>query len=116
MPAEAKSLRDELVLVLAPTGRDARLGCNTLSERYEVRDFLTDTGNAVRQRDQFLAMLGHELRNPLGAISNALTVIDAACPPNNELESEQRAIIRRQGDHLARLVDDLLDVSRITSG
>jgi len=84
--------------------------------QYEVRDLLIDARNAIRQRDQFLAMLGHELRNPLGAISNSLTVIDAASGARSELETEQREIIRRQTDHLARLVDDLLDVSRITSG
>jgi signal transduction histidine kinase/CheY-like chemotaxis protein len=84
--------------------------------QYEVRDLLAETRAAVRQRDQFLAMLGHELRNPLGAINNAMCVLDAASPADGETEVEHRAIIRRQTDHLARLVDDLLDVSRITSG
>jgi signal transduction histidine kinase/CheY-like chemotaxis protein len=84
--------------------------------QYEVRDLLAETRNAVRQRDQFLAMLGHELRNPLATITNAMSVLDAASPPDGPLENEQREIIRRQTDHLARLVDDLLDVSRITSG
>ncbi|MEA2711028.1 MAG: hypothetical protein QOF78_3629 [Phycisphaerales bacterium] len=84
--------------------------------QYEVRDLLAETRNAVRQRDQFLAMLGHELRNPLATITNAMSVLDAASPPEGLLEIEQREIIRRQTDHLARLVDDLLDVSRITSG
>ena len=84
--------------------------------QYEVRDLLAETRNAVRQRDEFLAMLGHELRNPLATISNAMSVLDAASPPDGLLENEQRDIIRRQTDHLARLVDDLLDVSRITSG
>jgi signal transduction histidine kinase/CheY-like chemotaxis protein len=84
--------------------------------QYEVRDLLAETRAAIRQRDQFLAMLGHELRNPLGAINNAMGVLDAASPPDGELEVEHRDIIRRQTDHLARLVDDLLDVSRITSG
>jgi signal transduction histidine kinase/ActR/RegA family two-component response regulator len=84
--------------------------------QYEVRDLLAETRNAVRQRDQFLAMLGHELRNPLATISNAMSVLDAASPPEGLLENEQREIIRRQTEHLARLVDDLLDVSRITSG
>jgi signal transduction histidine kinase/ActR/RegA family two-component response regulator len=84
--------------------------------QYEVRDLLAETRNAVRQRDQFLAMLGHELRNPLATITNAMSVLDAASPPEGILEIEQREIIRRQTDHLARLVDDLLDVSRITSG
>ena len=84
--------------------------------QYEVRDLLAETRNAVRQRDQFLAMLGHELRNPLGAINSALSVLNEAQPPQGEIEYEQRGIIRRQTDHLSRLVDDLLDVSRITSG
>src|SRR5688572_19863834 len=84
--------------------------------QYEVRDLLAETRNAVRQRDQFLAMLGHELRNPLATITNAMSVLDAASPPEGMLETEQREIIRRQTEHLARLVDDLLDVSRITSG
>ena len=84
--------------------------------QYEVRDLLAETRNAIRQRDQFLAMLGHELRNPLATITNAMSVLDAASPPEGILEIEQREIIRRQTDHLARLVDDLLDVSRITSG
>jgi signal transduction histidine kinase/ActR/RegA family two-component response regulator len=84
--------------------------------QYQVRDLLAETRHAVKQRDQFLAMLGHELRNPLGAIANSLTVIDAASPCDDPIENEQRDIIRRQTDHLARLVDDLLDVSRITTG
>ena len=84
--------------------------------QYQVRDLLAETRNAVKQRDQFLAMLGHELRNPLGAISNALTVIDVADANDAEIRAEQHGIIRRQTNHLGRLVDDLLDVSRITSG
>jgi signal transduction histidine kinase/ActR/RegA family two-component response regulator len=84
--------------------------------QYEVRDLLAATREAVRHRDQFLAMLGHELRNPLGAITNAMTVLEMTTPAAGEIENEHRDIIRRQTDHLARLVDDLLDVSRITSG
>jgi signal transduction histidine kinase len=84
--------------------------------QYEVRDLLSETRNAVRQRDQFLAMLGHELRNPLAAITHAMGVLDMASPSHDPIETDQRDIIRRQTEHLARLVDDLLDVSRITSG
>ncbi len=84
--------------------------------QYQVRDLLAETRNAVRQRDQFLAMLGHELRNPLATLTNAMNVIDASCPSQDQLEIEHREIIRRQLGHLSRLVDDLLDVSRITSG
>src|SRR5688572_29869061 len=88
--------------------------------QYEVRDLLAATRAAVRQRDQFLAMLGHELRNPLATITNALTVLDTVAPviadDGQRAEHEQREIITRQTAHLARLVDDLLDVARITSG
>ena len=68
-----------------------------------------------RRKDEFLAMLAHELRNPLGAIANAAYLLDQAGP----LETTQQraaAIIQRQVQHLGRLVDDLLDVSRITRG
>lgn len=69
---------------------------------------------AIDQRDQFLAMLGHELRNPLGAIHFASeNLIRAASPERHARHIE---IIARQTKHLSRLVDDLLDVSRVTSG
>ena len=60
-------------------------------------------------------MLGHELRNRLGAIRTALQVIDHAGASPEE-PARQRAIIERQMRHLAHLVDDLLDVSRVLSG
>ena len=84
--------------------------------QYEVRDLLAQTRAAVRQRDQFLAMLGHELRNPLATIVNAMGVLDAACPATTDEEREYRGMVARQTRHLARLVDDLLDVERITTG
>jgi signal transduction histidine kinase/CheY-like chemotaxis protein len=68
-----------------------------------------------RTKDEFFAMLGHELRNPLGAITTALHVIDL-CGPLDERSGEARAIIRRQVGHLVRLVDDLLDVTRLATG
>ncbi|MDB5107465.1 MAG: hypothetical protein JWM69_406, partial [Candidatus Binatus sp.] len=68
---------------------------------------------ASRAKDQFLAMLGHELRNPLGALSSAVRALD-----DSDVQSGQAArlrdIMRRQSIHLARLVDDLLDVERVT--
>jgi signal transduction histidine kinase/CheY-like chemotaxis protein len=70
---------------------------------------------ASRTKDEFFAMLGHELRNPLGAITTALHVIDL-CGPLDERSGEARAIIRRQVGHLVRLVDDLLDVTRLATG
>ena len=68
-----------------------------------------------RAKDEFFAMLGHELRNPLGAITTALHVIDV-CGPLDERSGEARAIIRRQVGQLVRLVDDLLDVTRLATG
>jgi signal transduction histidine kinase/ActR/RegA family two-component response regulator len=70
---------------------------------------------ASRGKDELLAMLGHELRNPLAAIANAVHVLDTASPPP-DLARRAREIIARQNAHLARLVDDLLDVARVTSG
>ena len=68
---------------------------------------------ADRRRDEFLAMLGHELRNPLAPIVTALALMERRAPT---AQQHERAVIRRQVEHLTRLVDDLLDVSRITRG
>jgi signal transduction histidine kinase len=66
-------------------------------------------------KDEFLAMLGHELRNPLSAISSAASLIGL---PGVSMDGVQRAkkIIQRQSQHLGRIVDDLLDLSRAMSG
>jgi PAS domain S-box-containing protein len=69
---------------------------------------------AERRKDEFLAMLAHELRNPLSSINNAVQLFD-------ELETEEdllwaKDIVQRQVKHLARLIDDLLNVSRLTRG
>lgn len=68
-----------------------------------------------RRKDEFLAMLAHELRNPLSPIRNALEILRAEGPPVPEL-AWARDIIDRQVTLMTRLVDDLLDVSRITRG
>jgi signal transduction histidine kinase len=69
--------------------------------------------NANRAKDEFLAMLGHELRNPLSPIVTALQLMKLQGPDASE---RARAVIERQVTHLTRLVDDLLDVSRIARG
>jgi PAS domain S-box-containing protein len=66
---------------------------------------------ANRAKDEFLAILGHELRNPLAPITTAIQLLRLRGHDEREL-----AIIERQANHLVRLVDDLLDVSRITQG
>ena len=68
---------------------------------------------ANRAKDDFLAMLGHELRNPLAPIVTSLGVMARRYP---QAAAPQRLVIERQVAHLSRLVDDLLDVSRIASG
>jgi CheY-like chemotaxis protein len=66
----------------------------------------------VQERDRFLAVLGHELRNPLGAILLASQMRDA----NGRLNAEHAQLIERQARHLTRLVNDLLDLSRVAAG
>jgi signal transduction histidine kinase len=83
--------------------------------QYELRDLLLDADRTRRQRDEFLAMLGHELRNPLGAISAAVQVLNRVGSPDPGA-AEMRDMIERQAAHLTRIVDDLLDVSRVHSG
>ena len=73
----------------------------------------TTAENANRAKDEFLAMLGHELRNPLSPILTALQLMKLRGEPGSERE---RTVIERQVNHLTRLVDDLLDVSRIARG
>ena len=78
--------------------------------QYEIRDLLDQLHRRVDERDQFLAMLSHELRNPLAAISLAIEAMDS-----QQLTNEH-AILVRQTRHLAKLVDDLLDIARVTTG
>ena len=71
---------------------------------------------ADRRKNQFLAMLAHELRNPLAPIRNAVELMDPKYHTSEARIDEARMIVIRQVAHLSRLVDDLLDVSRITHG
>jgi signal transduction histidine kinase len=70
---------------------------------------------ADRQKDEFLALLGHELRTPLAAIQNALNVIVLPDATEHDIE-EARQIAERQVRQMTRLMDDLLDVARISQG
>lgn len=82
-----------------------------ISERKRAEDALRELN---RRKDEFLAILGHELRNPLAAIVNGIQVLQAA--RLDEKLSHVCKIVERQSRQMTRLVDDLLDVSRITSG
>ncbi len=81
----------------------------------ELRRRAEELAEADRRKDEFLAMLAHELRNPLAAIVTAVGLLERRHPAD-EREQRMRTIIHRQSHHLTRLVDDLLDVSRITRG
>jgi signal transduction histidine kinase len=69
-----------------------------------------------RQKDEFLATLAHELRNPLGPIRNAVELLRHLGSDAPQQQEQARHTIIRQTNHLVRLVDDLLDVSRINQG
>jgi signal transduction histidine kinase len=92
-----------------------RLGRALLDAEAAVRAREESLQRADRAKDEFLAMLGHELRNPLGAIAGAVGVLEFGDKGDDATE-RARAVIGRQVQHLSRLVDDLLDVSRVTTG
>jgi PAS domain S-box-containing protein len=81
----------------------------------ELRQRVDDLAEADRQKNEFLAMLAHELRNPLAPICNALHLIKMP-DVDSQLVDEARDMMERQTHQLVRLVDDLLDVSRIVRG
>jgi signal transduction histidine kinase/DNA-binding response OmpR family regulator len=81
--------------------------------RKAVEDSRTEAILANRAKDEFLAMLGHELRNPLAPILTALELMRLRAP---DAVARERSVIERQTQHLAALVEDLLDVSRIARG
>jgi two-component system, sensor histidine kinase len=92
------------------------------ARQYQIRDQLQALRdaedalrNADRRKDEFLAMLAHELRNPLAPIRTASELLARLLPSDAKIQTVL-AILKRQAIHLTRLVDDLLDVSRITQG
>jgi signal transduction histidine kinase len=91
------------------------VGLRARHRQFQVRDLLEQRANAVRLRDEFVAMLGHELRNPLAPMRNAVYIMKRMQNDDPTFVST-RALIDRQVTHMARLVDDLLDVSRLELG
>ncbi|MFI5454351.1 MAG: PAS domain-containing protein [Isosphaerales bacterium] len=79
-----------------------------------TRSILESSGDCIRRKNEFLAMLAHELRNPLAAVSYAGQILQE--PGMEEMQEWSKEVIGRQVKHLSRLIDDLLDVSRITEG
>jgi PAS domain S-box-containing protein len=104
------------VVITAVHDRTGRLrGFAKVTRDLTARKRVEELEAGERRITEFIAMLGHELRNPLAPIRNAVAILRAG---QHDAKAEDRAagVIERQVDHLTRLVDDLLDVSRITSG
>src|SRR4030095_14041279 len=95
-------------LVRAREQENARLLAREHAARAEAE-------TASRGKDEFLAMLGHELRNPLSAIASAVRILEKEAAPETA-RAGARQVIARQTDQLRHLVDDLLDVARVTPG
>ena len=102
-----------LVAEFGPSGEvEYVLGVtHDLTDRVRYEEALRDQD---RRKDEFLATLAHELRNPLAPIRNGLRILRMA--PEGEMAAEVRDMMERQLEHMVRLVDDLLDVSRISRG
>jgi PAS domain S-box-containing protein len=102
-------------LAMAPLplgdGSGLSLVVSDLTEQKKHQDLL----EVNRRKDEFLAMLAHELRNPLAPIRNALYLMKQGGVVDDSGE-EVRTMMERQVEHLARLIDDLMDVSRISTG
>jgi signal transduction histidine kinase/CheY-like chemotaxis protein len=92
-----------------------QVGLRARSRQLEVRDLLQKLQEALKQRDDFLAMLAHELRNPLAPMRNAMYLLKRLQDPQ-PVVGKVRDILERQVNHMARMVDDLLDMARLGRG
>jgi CheY-like chemotaxis protein/nitrogen-specific signal transduction histidine kinase len=90
------------------------LEAESRARREEAEALAASLRDADRAKNDFLAMLGHELRNPLGTITTAMALLDTSA--RDESDRHVITVVRRQTEQLRRLVDDLLDMSRLTSG
>ena len=113
-PLAGAAGRPEGVILVAVEVTDHVRSRQAIERAHREREqLLVDLSAANQAKDEFLAMLGHELRNPLSPIVTALQLMRMRGDGAHGREGE---IIQRQVDHLVRLVDDLLDVSRVTRG
>ena len=124
LPLETIAGRRVEVEIVANSYREnghSVIQCNIrdITERSHLEKQMKEQAVALaelhRRKDEFLAMLGHELRNPLAPIASALQLLSLQ-KNEGKLQQKSRTIIERQVGQLVRLVDDLLEVSRITTG
>ena len=102
----------DLVVTLFAAGSDYVV--SSVQDTTEQRNLQRTLRELDRRKDEFLAMLAHELRNPVAPIANAAELLSRLVPQDNQ--QALVGIIQRQAVHLGRLLDDLLDVARITQG
>jgi len=110
---ELRWMHDRGIVIGYNDGRPYKLAgiVKDITERKQVEE---ERRQADRRKDEFIATLAHELRNPLAPIRNVISLLQLQGSPDPNV-CHARDVISRQIDHLTRLIDDLLDVSRITS-
>jgi PAS domain S-box-containing protein len=118
---ETRWLQDHGTLQRDAAGRPERVTgvCVDITEKklaeVALKEKVEALAEADRRKDEFLAMLAHELRNPLAPIVNSVEILRHRLSPDSALE-RHRDTIERQARHLSRIVDDLLEVSRFSQG
>ncbi len=105
----------EDVALMRTVADQVAVAMDRIASQRALRDANERLKDADRRKDEFLAVLSHELRNPLAPIQNSLYVLDRI-PPGGDQARRSLEVIRRQAGHLSRIVDDLLDVTRIARG
>ena len=113
--AQARHDAQELAALEASVAALREANENLVLATFTAEDLREDAEAANRRQNEFLAMLAHELRNPLAPISMAASLL-AGVPGANAQLAKLSQVIGRQVDHMARLLDDLLDAARISSG
>jgi signal transduction histidine kinase len=106
---------DDEVALMKTVADQVAVAMDRMQTQRALREANERLQEADRRKDEFLGMLSHELRNPLAPIRNAAYILEHAQPGSDQTRRAQ-AIIERQTEHLTRLVDDLLDVTRIARG
>ena len=113
--SRATPMRDDLGRITMWVGSNTDVHEIKLVEA-TLKTQASELSDLHRRKDEFLAMLSHELRSPLAPISNAVQLLGLERESESLIQQQARSIIERQLGHLQHLVDDLLEVSRITSG
>jgi len=113
--SEPGTFDPEQVGLLEALSADVSYALDAMEQERALRESERGLREADQRKNEFLAILSHELRNPLTPIRASLYVLDSV-EPDSEAAGKARAAVNRQVDQLARIVDDLLDVTRITRG